>query len=1075
MGRPEEFVRLSHPGLGLSRIRIILVGVMLLAMGATALKFGLRVVAPAQSRTAGVPAVQPAAGKVRASYGHLPLIFEPNQGQTDARVKFLARGQGYGLFLTADQAVLQLQHPAKAGSEKAKSSVVRMKLADANPNPEVRGESRLPGVSNYFVGNNPSSWHTEVPQFARVSYRGVYPGIDLAYYGKQGKLEYDFNVAPGADPKRVALVFEGIEKMTVDADGELVLTMAGNSIRLHAPSACQMRGGAREPVTSRFVMLAGNKVGFEIGTYDQSRELVIDPILTYSTYLGGSGAETLPQVAVDSGFNFYVAGSTASTNFPTTSGVLQTTLKGAANVFITKFDSNGSAIAYSTYLGGNGTDASVGIGVDQGFNVYVAGTTSSSNFPTVGGFQSVALSSGNHVFAAQLNSSGTALLYSTYLSGTGSDVASGMAIDTSGDIFVTGTTTSSNFPTTPGAFQTPTSVPPVPAADNHFFASEVSTALQLNGTPSLIYSTYFGGGNPSNGLTQGGGITVDTSGNIYLTGGTNFLHLGNTNDFPILNAYQACLDQSPPIPAPNPPPACSSTVTATDAFVAKLNPKAATGAQLLYSTYLGGSADDVGNGIAVDDAGNAYVTGSTASTDIVLPTTIAPYQPVNRGGIDAFLAKIGNQVSGSTVFPVNYMTFYGGSGTDIGLAITVDTSQNAHFTGSTDSSDLTTNNAVQTTLGGGTDAFVALLSTTTSVTVGTQGIYSTYLGGSGNDRGTGIAIDANGVTYVVGDTNSTNFPTSGGPVQPSLGGSTDAFVTKLGATSTLQLAAGVSPNPVGVGNNVTFTYVITNAGPDTASNILFTNQLPATGASFSSITATPGSCTAPSSGSVTCSIGSLAVNSTATVTLVLTPTTATTLGNTGCLVFNGQTCGISASTSVEVSDFSVTAQPNSATVTAGSPATFQVTIAPLPTYPESISLACSAGLPTGASCTFSTTPVTISNTSPVSSTLVLNTTQRITTVTDLRLPGGPIYATWLPVSGLALLGLGFGKRGTRRRKAALALALTLVLVFFLMLPACSTSTSKTTTTGTPAGTYTVTVSGVSGSTSHTSVITLVVQ
>jgi uncharacterized repeat protein (TIGR01451 family) len=1044
-------------------------------MGVAALRFGRPTGLSGHSQAAApaisAPTVARSEKRIRAIYNQSPLIFEPNQGQTDPRVKFLARGQGYGLFLTSGEAVLQLQSAGK----NLRASAVRMSLAGGNLAPEVRGENRLPGVSNYFIGNNPSAWHANIPQFARVTYYGVYPGIDLAYYGRQGRLEYDFNVAPGGDPKRVALEFKGAERLSLKGTGDLVLSTAGSSVRLHAPLAYQMRGDVREPVESRFVVLAANKVGIEVGVYDPARELVIDPVLTYSTYLGGSGAETLPQVAVDSGFNFYVSGSTASTNFPTTSGALQTTLAGAANVFITKFNSNGSALVYSTYLGGNGTDSSAGIAVDQGFNVYVGGTTSSSNFPTKGGYQSAPLSSGNHVFVSQLDPSGNALLYSTYLSGSGTDTASGLAIDASGDAFVTGTTTSTDFPTTSGAFQTPTSVPPLPTADNHFFASEVSTLTTNNGTASLLYSTYFGGGNPVNGTATGGGIAVDASGNFYITGGTNFLHVGNTDDFPVLNAYQSCLDQSPTIPPPTTPPTCSTSVTATDAFVAKFNPKAGTGAQLLYSTYLGGSGDDAGTGIAVDAAGNAYLTGSTASTDIILPTTIAPFQPTNRGGTDAFLAKIGNPVSGSNVYPVNYMTYYGGSGTDIGLAIAVDSSQEAHLTGSTDSTDLTVTNAVQTTLGGGTDAFAALLSTTSSTVVGSPGVYSSYLGGSGNDRGTGIAVDPNGITYLVGDTNSTNFPTSGSPIQGTLAGSTDAFVTKLGATSTLQLEAGVSPNPVGVGNAVTFTYLITNSGPDTASNIIFTDTLPTSGATFTSITSSPGSCTTPSNGTVTCSVGNLAVNSTATVTLVVTPTTASTIGNTGCLVFNGQTCGISASTSVTVTDFSVTTQPNSATVTAGSPATFQVTVVPLPTYPESVSLTCSSGLPTGASCGFSTTPVTITDTSPVSSTLVLNTTQRVTTVTDLRMPGGPLYATWLPVSGLALLGLGFGAKDRRKRRVLMGLLLALVLGSFIMLPACSSSTSTTTTTGTPAGTYTVTVSASSGSASRTSVVTLVVQ
>jgi uncharacterized repeat protein (TIGR01451 family) len=1003
------------------------------------------------------------------------MAFEPNQGQTDRQVQFLSHGHGYSIFLTAGEAVLEAQH-ISANRRSQQTSVIRMNLAGSSHFAAVSGEDELPGKSSCLIGNQTRDWRAGISQFSRVRYHEVYPGIDLVYYGKQGTLEYDFEVAPGGDPSRVELSFEGPESLMLDKSGELSLSIGGDTLQMHAPRVYQRVDGRQQEIPARFVTLAANKVGFEVGTYDHSRELVIDPVLSYSTYLGGSGSETFPTVAVDSSFNIYVAGSTASSNFPTTTGVIQSALGGTANIFVTKFSPSGAApLLFSTYLGGNGTDASVGVAVDKAFNVYVAGTTSSSNFPVVAAtaYQATAKTPGNHVFISKLNSTGTALLYSTYLSGSGTDTATGMAIDLQGigQVFVTGTTTSTDFPIS-------TVTPPFQAtslATSQFFASKVDTTAV--GLISLDYSTYFGGGNPSTGTTTGGGIAVDSSGNLYITGGTNFLHTGAANDFPILNGYQGCLDVSTPIPPPISPPPCPTTVTALDAFVAKINPTAAQGSQLIYSTYLGGSSDDIGYGIAVDTAGNAYVTGSTGSADIILPTTITPFQLAYAGNTDAFLGKIGAPTTISPIYPLNYFSFLGGaSGADIGLAVAVDPSQEAHITGSTASTNFNVMNPVQATLAGGTDAFAAVLSTTTSTVVGTQGVYSTYLGGSGTDRGTGIAVDPDGVTYVVGETTSTNFPVVT-PFQAALSGTQDAFLSKLTPLSGVAISGTVSPSPVGVGNPANFVYSIVNNGPDTATTISFSDTLPAAGATFTSITASPGSCiTTPVNSVVTCTVGPLAVGATATVTLVLTPSVATSLSNTGCISVNGgsQMCS-DPSPSVQVTDFSISTAPASATVTAGQPASFTVTVNPLPTYTSSISLSCSSGLPTGTTCAFTTTPLTIPGTSAVTSTLIINTTARVTTTTELRRNAGPLLATFLPVLGLALLGTALGGKRVRSRRALWGIFLVVVLAATMFLPACSSGKTTTTTTGTPAGTYIITVSGASGGATHPSVVALVVQ
>src|SRR5208282_5938152 len=342
----------------------------------------------------------------------LPLFFEPNQGQVAAPVKFLAHGAGYGLFLTADEAVLDLRHAVKG--QLSSGSVVRMRLEGANCSASVSGVSPLPGKSSYFIGNDPSKWRRDIPQFARVQYQAVYPGVDLVYYGNQGQLEYDFRVAPAADPNQIAFSFQGASARIVNGDsGDLVLSTANGEVRFHAPRVYQpaasqfaagsASGNAEKAVAGAFRQLAGNKIGFTIGDYDHSRELVIDPSLTYSTYLGGSNTESLVRVAVDSSLNIYLAGSTNSTDFPLFP-LDNSSLTGTQNIFISKINpanaaTNTPELVYSIYLGGSGTDGLAGIAVDANNNIYVAGSTNSADFPTTSNaFQQTPPQPGTHGF-----------------------------------------------------------------------------------------------------------------------------------------------------------------------------------------------------------------------------------------------------------------------------------------------------------------------------------------------------------------------------------------------------------------------------------------------------------------------------------------------------------------------------------------------------------------------------------------------------------------------------------------------------------------------------------------------------
>jgi hypothetical protein len=608
----------------------------------------------------------------------------------------------------------------------------------------------------------------------------------------------------------------------------------------------------------------------------------------------------------------------------------------------------------------------------------------------------------------------------------------------------------------------------------------------LLGISSLVYSTYFGGGNPTTGTTIGGGIAVDQNNNVYITGGTNFLHVGNADDFPILNGYQSCLNVPPPSSTTTPPPSCTPTPGSTDAFLAKFNLAAASGAQLVYSTYIGGAGNDVGYAVAAD-TGNAYITGSTTSSDFVIPSGTTPFQNANKGGGDAFVAKFGNPSTSSTTtsnVPLVYFSYLGGSGTDVGLGIAVDSLQGARVTGWTNSGDfpLGSGTPIQSGLAGGIDAFISRIDTSVQSATA-PGHFGTYLGGSANDFGTSIATDAQSNTYVVGETASGNFKTQS-PLQ-GLKGGTDAFVAKLVpkvSLSFLTTLPTVTPSPVGVGNQVTFKYTITNAG-DPVSGVTFTDNLPSsTLATFVSATTAGGSagngCSAPVNSTVQCNLGTIEAAAVPTVTVILTPITApTSLGNSAQVSANGIGTTSITAPSATVNDFQITVAPPTATVNAGTPATYTATVTPTGPIPDTISLSCSSGLPTGATCTFpnGASITNLNNGSAVTRQLVINTTARVTTPASLWKTGGPVYAFWFPISGLALLGVGFGARITRGRRALLAMLFAGFIGLIILQAGCSSSRSTNITTGTPAGTYPLTITSTSGSASRTFPIALVVN
>ena len=1076
--------------------------------------------APASPIPASSRSLQPKLD-ARAVLGQLPLIFEPNQGQAGCDVKFLARGAGYSFSLDATGAALAVQ-TAPVSRSGPGERIVRMKLVGANAAAQIAGTDLLPGKSNYFMGNDPHRWHSGIPQFAGVRYENVYPGIDLVFYGNQGNLEYDFRIAAGADPSRAELQFDGASKLEMRG-GDLVVAGKGAenaTLRWHAPQIYQREGNRRKPIDGRFVLRAGNRVSFEVGPYDRGRELIIDPALQFSTYFGGSGSETSPSVAVNGDGFIYLSGSTTSAPSTfTLNGTAPTTLGTAPHVFVAKISpAQPPAVIYATFLGGNGVDTSVGLGVDGGGNTYLVGNTSSTNFPSTSlAYQTAPATKGaqctsiacTSVFISVLNSLGSALTYSSYLSGNGNDEASGMAIDTQQDVFVTGTTTSNNTPGNGDAFpatQLPVPFQSAPLSSLQFFVTKVNT--RIPGVGGIAYSTYFGGSVPAGAVATGGGITVDLSGNIYFSGTTNFYNSGSglygnsglSGDFPILNAYQPCLDTTPPATLTNPNPCTAPTTTPypTDAFVAKLNPLAQAGAQLLFSTYLGGSNSDSSTAIAIDSgAANIYLTGSTDSTNFVLPTGTQAFQGcLNAPGqvvtttssctttapatnTDAYVARMSNPALSTTGIPnvvaLTYFSYLGGGGNETGTAISVDTAGDALVTGSTNSGPANPPNfpvtagAIQSTLNGTQNAFFAHINTTTVTNVNQVGSFATYFGGNGVDRGTSVAVDPSLNTYFAGDTTSTNLQVDD-PLQATLNGPNDAFVVKLGTATDLCItcvAPVVSPTGiVSAGNQVTITYSLANDGPDVATGINVTGQVP-TGVTFNSASVGSGTCSAPSGTTVVCQIPTLQVGSTSVVTFVVTPAAAGSYQANAIVSNNNNTNTTNTATaSFVASGFSVTIAPSAQTVPAGQVAPYNVVVAPTQgVFGANVSLTCSA-LPTGAACNFTTSTITLNGGAGSASTILNLTTtaQPVSTAAGAR--RGPLYAIWLTIPGMALLGLG--ARGKRRRGWLMGVvALTAFCALVLVQPACHSAKTQPTVSGTPSGTYPLTVTATSGSLTQT--------
>ena len=819
------------------------------------------------------------------SYGKLPLSFEPNLGQTDPEVKFLARGKHYVLFLTNSGTVLRVLNSTASNAisqENAKdalaTSVLGMHLEGIRRASRVVAVGQLPGRVNYFTGNDRAKWQKDLPTYSRVEYEEIYPGIQLVYYGEQGRLEYDFIVSPRADPSQITLHFDGAVP-TLDTNGDLILPIAGGDIRFAKPVAYQPRSGVRKHVAARYLPLAGNRVSFAMGAYDRNQPLVIDPLLVYSSYLGGSNIDRGNAIAVDAAGNAYVTGETLSVDFPTKNPLenfhSSTSCTSCFDAFVSRVNITGNALVFSTFLGGSQNDYGYAIALDSLKNVYIAGKTGSDDFPVAGspvhtkcGEIFVAgVPTGTCVsdgafdaFVTKLNAAGNALAYSGFVGGTGWDWATGIAVDSAGEAYLTGQSSSPTptgdpnnpgFPITPSGFQ---------------------TTLQPGGTSMFLVKLNASGGGPLYGSFLGSpsggagstatGIAIDGTGKAYIVGQTG------AADFPVTaGAFQTTCA-----------PVFGNGCTGARGAVAKFDPSLSGTPSLVYSTYLGGhpgSGNDVPQAVAVDAAGGAYVVGGANSPNF--PTTAGAFQALCNSGSGtcaaAFLTKFNAAGSGLV-----YSTFIGdqpvtsgSSNSSKAFGVRVDSAKNAYVTGQVQetvasSPSFPVLHPIQT-LG---QVFVTKLNSS-----GTALLFSTHFGSNGQDidQPTGIAVDKQGSAYVTGLTFSSVFSVTSTAFQKVFkgpNGGTDGFVFKIATVAADLAVKNSAQTTVNSGSNLPYSITVTNDGPDTATGVSVSDSIPA-GTTFVSLVSSAGTCSTPAvggTGSIICK--NITLNKGSSVSLTLT-------------------------------------------------------------------------------------------------------------------------------------------------------------------------------------------------------------
>jgi hypothetical protein len=685
------------------------------------------------------------------NYGKLPLLFEQNQGQTDPRVKFFSNGAGYTVFLTSSDMVLSLRpsevvnpdafkasatpasgtaqarpnSQAATASSAAKSSSASMvfKLVGAKSNPEVVGENPQPTKANYFIGNDPKKWRTNVATYGQVRYKNVYPGIDLVYYGNHRQVEYDFDVAPGADASQIQFDIKGADKLSVDGKGDLVLKKGTGELHFQAPIVYQESKGQRAKVAGSYSVSGSSRVGFSVAAHDSAKALVIDPVLVYSTFLGGRSEEQAYGIAIDSIGNAFVTGITTSPDFPlATLGDLTAT---QTRVFLAKLDVSGTTLLWADYISGtSGNDYPQGVAVDPQGNAYITGSVYSSDFPTVNPAQG-SISGNGDGFLSKVSADGANLVYSTYLGGTNWDYPTSVAVDALGQATIVGYTNSTDFPVA-NAFQ-----PTVSPNQNSYYGDYGFVSKLSTDGSGLVFSTYLAGSQTYCNYyycypySEIYGVALDPNGNIYVAGRTD------TQDFPVSDGAYLTANPS------------QTNYYANTGFVASLSPFGG----LNYSTYLGGNQDAYVTSVAVDANGSAYVTGSANASSSFPITSTSICDPGVSSCDSAFVTKLN-----PTGTDLVYSTYLGPNNNTQGQRIKVDANGNAIVLAYFGNQSYSLVNPIETY----TDAGGLLIDEIDPT--GASELFSTYLGGDNGSSGTDLAVDADSAMYITGQTPSQDFP-----------------------------------------------------------------------------------------------------------------------------------------------------------------------------------------------------------------------------------------------------------------------------------------------------------------------------
>lgn len=1019
-----------------------------------------------------------------SEFGSLPMSFEANHGQAANEIKFLARGKGYTLFLTPDAFLVSVRKSAMreepqnaspgtttpvgngnlflnrikpniVSKSPEESAVLRVNLIGADPHSHATGVEKRPGTTNYFIGNDPRKWTTNIPSYVRARFEQVYRGVDMVYYSNQGQLEYDFVVAPGADPSVIRLGVEGKDDMAVNSKGDLILHARNREVLLRKPVAYQEMDGLRRSVGIRYILESKYRLGFEVSAFDAARPLIIDPVLSFSSYLGGTEDDSAKGIAVDAAGDLYITGPTQSLDFPVTAGAFQQSCAinvACGNAFITKVNPATGTILYSTYLGGHGANQGNAIAVDSLGNAYITGETYALDFPvTPGAFQQNRPGS-SEAFVTKLNADGSALLYSTYLGGLFQNRGLGIAADLSGNAYVTGVVavvpglaTQPNFPVTPGAAQVAFNGG-LPCPLTGSCGDGFVTKMNPSGS-ALVYSTYLGGSDVDDALA----IALDSSGSAYITGDTF------SSDFPTSSqAFQKSCTLRPPPRFPG----CSG-----DAFITKMS---ADGSAFLYSTYLGGDDQDYSTGISVDAGGNAYVAGYTSSA--TFPVTAGALLTVYPGSQQtAFVTKM--NPTGSA--PV-YSTYLGGTtsaGGEQGHAIATDQAGHAYITGIGTTFDFPEVNPIQSSKSGAVNVFVSELSS-----VGDALVFSTHLGGhiglGPQDSGQAIAVDNLGNIYIAGITGKVDFPTvnafqpecAGGCMNDFGNSTSDAFVAMISPANSPM--ASVSPTVL------QFPSTIVGSTSQPQPVVLLdvgSAPLAVSGVATTGDFAESNSCGTAVNGGGNC-----------TLSVTFTPTASGT--RTGTLTITDsapnspQVIPLSGS-SPSPPDFTLAATAFSpATVSAGGSATSTISVNPLNGFSGAVTFSCTVSpvVKPASTCAFNPGTINASGTAVIT---VNTTAPHVVSAPNSGRHRNLLYALFLPVGGLTFLGVSFATRRTNMLGRILG---CLLFSSLLLLGACGGGTTSMTTPpppsgGTPSGSYTVTVIATSGSLSHTMSATLRVQ